>query len=227
MHIVQRMVSLGRAARSKANVRVRQPLALVIVVPRTEEELHALKANISEKISYSVRPNLPVLGPKFGKRIKEISDAITLSNPVEIVDVIRKGEAVTLNGYELSGSDLIVDIEPIEGWAAAEDSGYLTLIDTSITPELRSEGLSREIVRRLQDLRRTANLDVTDRVDVFYNITEDSLELDEVIKTHLLYIASETLALSIQSNEPLESSTQIDTTIEEMEITFALRASTQ
>ena len=245
MHIVQRMVSLGRAARSKANVRVRQPLALVIVVPRTEEELHALKrlspiiaeelnvkdvdvkANISEKISYSVRPNLPVLGPKFGKRIKEISDAITLSNPVEIVDVIRKGEAVTLNGYELSGSDLIVDIEPIEGWAAAEDSGYLTLIDTSITPELRSEGLSREIVRRLQDLRRTANLDVTDRVDIFYNITEDSLELDEVIKTHLQYIASETLALSIQSNEPLQPSTQIDTTIEEMEITFALRASTQ
>ncbi len=244
MHVVQRMVSLGRAARSKANVRVRQPLALAIVVPRNEEELHALKrlnhiiaeelnvknveveSDISEKISYSIRPNLPVLGPKFGKQIKEISAAIASNNPVEIVDTIRKGESLLLDGYELSGGDLIVDIEPIEGWAAAEDGGYLTLIDISITSELRSEGLSREIVRRIQDLRRTANLDVADRIDVYYNINESSFELDEVIETHRQYIASETLALSIQSNEPLENATQIDTSIEGMKINFALNVST-
>ena len=235
--IVQRMVSLGRGARSKAQTRVRQPLATALLVPRTSaerdalerlreqvaEELNVKSVEVSEdpgtRLSYTLRPNLPVLGPKFGSEVGKIRAALAAADGAEVARSMRAGEPITLDGYELAASDVLVSVEAAEGWAAAEDSGYVTLIDTQLTPELEAEGLARELVRRLQDLRREAGLDVSDRIRVTY---EGDDEIASVLAAHGGYVADETLALSIDraSSEPGASSTQAD--IEGHAVTLAL-----
>ena len=240
MAAVQRMVSLGRAARSSAQLRVRQPLGTAVLVPRTATERGALERHApliadelnvnavevledaGDRVSYTLRPNLPVLGPRFGREVGKIRDALDQAEAAPIVRAMRAGEPVQLGEFELGGGDILVGVEAVDGWAAAEDGGYVALLDTTITPELRSEGLARELVRRLQDLRREAGLQVSDRIEVRY-AASDAPAMEQAFAEHGDHIAEETLALSLEAGSAESDWAKIVAKIDGLEVTLALR----
>ncbi|MDO9446144.1 MAG: DUF5915 domain-containing protein, partial [Dehalococcoidia bacterium] len=227
--LVQRMVSLGRGARAKAQTKVRQPLARAILVPRNAAEVERLarfadqvadELNVKvvevvddpgDRLNYSLRPNLPVLGPKFGAEVGKVRQALGAADPVAVVRAMRAGQPVDLGGYTLAGSDILVGVEATEGWAAAEESGYAALVDTTVTAELHAEGIARELVRRIQDLRRDAGLEVSDRIRVAYQ--SDDL-VRRVMAEHHDYISGETLALAIEDVTPPSNATRFEGEVE-------------
>ena len=213
--LVQRMVSLGRATRAKAQTKVRQPLASAVLVPRTEAERGALtrladqiaeELNVKavevitdpgDRLAYTIRPNLPVLGPRFGADVGKVRGWLMVRDPAEVARAMRAGQPIELTSeISLGPTDVLVSVEAAEGWAAQEESGYAALVDTTVTPELEAEGLAREIVRRLQDLRREAGLDVGDRIRVTYRAAEP---VASALATHAASIAEDTLASSFEA----------------------------
>ena len=150
--LVQRMVSLGRGARSRAGIKVRQPLGSAVLIPRSAAELTALErlapqvadelnvqrveavADAGERLVYSLRPNLPALGPRYGREVGRIRAAIADADPGALVATMRAEGSLHLDGFDLSASDVLVDVEAAEGWSAAEDAGYSALVETTLTP---------------------------------------------------------------------------------------------
>ncbi|MCY4616623.1 MAG: DUF5915 domain-containing protein, partial [Chloroflexi bacterium] len=129
--------------------------------------------------------------------------------------------SLELDGFDLSASDILVDVEAAEGWSAAEDAGYSALVETALTPELVAEGIARDVVRRLQDLRREAGLDITDRIHVRYEGGED---LRAVLDTHGEYVSGETLALSLEplDGDAPDSAASTETSIEGIAVRLLL-----
>ena len=210
--VVQRMVSLARAARSKAGIKVRQPLASAVLTPRSAaereslarhteqiaDELNVKAVTIEEtpgdRVRYAITPNLPVLGPIHGRELPAVRAAIAELDPAATAATMRAGQPVQAGGYAIEPGGLRVAVEAAEGWSAAEDGGHLALVATELSPELAAEGLARDLVRRLQDLRREAGLDVSDRIHVRY---EGDDAIAAVAAAHGDYVAAETLALSL------------------------------
>jgi isoleucyl-tRNA synthetase len=242
MALVQRMVSLGRGARSKAQVKVRQPLAVAVLVPRRAEERAALERfaaqvadelnvkrvevveDAGDRLTYTIRPNLPLLGPRLGGDVGKVRQALAGADPREVVARMRGGQAVTVAGVDLAPAEILVAVEAAEGWAAAEEGGYAALIDTRVTPELEAEGMARELVRRLQELRRTAGLEVSDRIRVTYLPADAGADgIREVFARHGDYIAAETLALGIEEGAPPEGAASVEAKIDGAGVTLALR----
>jgi isoleucyl-tRNA synthetase len=200
--LVQRMVSLGRAARQQANARVRQPLAEAVLVPRTEVERDALQ-----------------------RLADQVADELTINaaDAAQIASRMRAGEPLRLGDFDLAAGDLLVSVDAADGWSAAEEAGYVALVDTRVTPELEAEGMARELVRRLQDLRREAGLEVTDRIRVTWR-GDDAV--GKVFAEHGPTIADEVLALSLDAGDgngavPGGASTEAD--IEGHAVTLALQ----
>ena len=211
--IVRRMVSLGRSARSAAQLRVRQPLATAVLIPRTEAEREALEQlagqvadelNVKaievvldggDRLSYRIRPNLPLLGPRYGAELRRVRAAIEAADATELAAKMRAGQAITLDGFELSAGDLLVNVEAREGWAAAEDSGYAVLVDTAVTPELAAEGLARELVRAIQHQRQTRDYEISDRIRTEYY---GGLLIQRAVEQHEDYIRAETLSRTLE-----------------------------
>jgi isoleucyl-tRNA synthetase len=238
--LVQRMVSLGRAARQQSDLRVRQPLAEAVLVPRTDAERDALtrladqvadELNVKavtvvatdERLRYSLRPNLPVLGPRFGAALGPLRQAIGAADAAEVARRMRAGEPLGIGEYDLTPADLLVGVEATEGWSAAEEAGYVALVDARITPELESEGLAREIIRRLQDLRREAALEVTDRIRVVWR---GDAVIGKVMADHGPTIAEEVLARSLDAGDgpdaPAPAGFTTDVDIEGHAVTLAI-----
>jgi isoleucyl-tRNA synthetase len=209
IRLVQRVVSLGRAARAKGNLKVRQPLQAVYVrVPRTEEArvLQALADQVLEELNlkelriaseseglfeYSVKPNLPVVGPKYGSEVGRITRAINAANPEELARKAASGQSVNLDGIELQPNELLITLSGKPGYAVAEEAGYAVAITTEVTPELADEGLARELVRRIQEMRKSAGFEIADRITLSYDGGED---VARVMQTWGGYIQQETLA---------------------------------
>ena len=236
--LVQRMVSLGRGARAKAQVRVRQPLAEAVLVPRNDAERRALErlaAQIAEelnvkrvvvltdpgdRLAYTLRPNLPVLGPKFGAEVGAVRGALQQADAAATVAAMRAGDPIAVGGFTLAPTDVLVTVDAAAGWAAQEESGYAALVDTTLTPDLLAEGTAREIVRRLQDLRRDAGLDVSDRIHVTYRAGEP---VRSAMVSHGAMIAEEVLALSLEASNAPSGDASVDADIDGVAATFALR----
>ncbi len=236
--LVQRMVSLGRGARAKAQTKVRQPLAAAILVPRNEAERSALErlapqiaeelnvkrveavTDPGDRLSYTLRPNLPVLGPKFGQQVGAVRGALQQADATAIVAAMRAGDPIEVGGFTLAPTDVLVAVEASEGWAAQEESGYAALIDTTLTPELLAEGIAREVVRRLQDLRRDAGLDVSDRIHVAYRA---GAPVATVMASHGAMISEEVLALSLEASDAPDGDARADADIDGVEAVFTLR----
>jgi isoleucyl-tRNA synthetase len=221
--LVQRMVSLGRAARQHANARVRQPLATAVLLPRAEGEraaLTRLAAQVADELNvkvvevgatdarlrYSLRPNLPVLGPRFGGDLPRVRAAIAAADAAAVAARMRAGEPLAIGDpsapgadrLDLAAGDVLVSVEAVEGWSAAEEAGYVVLVDTRVTAALAGEGFARELVRHLQELRREAGLEVTDRIRVTWR-GDDAV--GRVLAEHGPAIAEEVLALSIDAGD--------------------------
>jgi isoleucyl-tRNA synthetase len=218
MATAQEIVGLGRAARDRANVLVRQPLArLYVRVPdalaaRRVEQLREIildELNVrdltfaseqEEFVDYTVRPNLPVLGPRYGKRLAALRAGLEAMIPAEVAAAVHAGRTVrvAIDGetVELAPDDLLVSARERPGYAAMAENGYLVALDTRITPELRQEGWIRQVVRRVNDWRKLGGFNVDDRVVIRY---QASPELAAALDRFGDFVRSETLAASLMS----------------------------
>jgi isoleucyl-tRNA synthetase len=158
----------------------------------------------SEFVSYSIRPNLPVLGPKYGRSVPQVRAALEALPPAEVAGRVAAGESIELildgRTVSLSPEEVLVSAREREGYAAMSAAGYLVVLDAHLTRDLVYEGLSRQVVRRLNDWRRSAGFTIEDRVAVRY---QASSELAEAIKEFKQYIKQETLATSLEES-PLD-----------------------
>jgi isoleucyl-tRNA synthetase len=222
MALILRLVSLGHAARNKANRKLRQPLAEVAfavgsdkerdVVLRYAElignELNVKSVRLldatAEVISYQLKPLPKQLGQKYGSRFPATRDAILSLDPRTASTQLQAGESVEVyvNGdkFEILPEEVEVIVEAREGFSTASEGSYLAALKTELTHELELEGLAREFVRRVQNLRKSADLKVDERIEVQYSSSE---RLAEAAKFHEAYITEETLATSLkQAKKP-------------------------
>src|ERR671918_114656 len=220
MGLVRKLVTVGRAARTDAGFRVRQPLArALIVIPSKDaadlagleglvaEELNVktveLAQGVGELVSYTVKPNFRALGPRFGRQVEDIRAALARSDPREIVaDIESSGRSsLEVDGetIELSADELDVRGEGRAGFSLAQEGPYGVALDVEITPELRREGIAREVVRGIQDLRKSTGLEVDDRIELW--MASSDRDATEALEAHRDFIAAEVLATSVRIGE--------------------------
>jgi isoleucyl-tRNA synthetase len=217
VRLVMRLASLGRSARSKASIKVRQPVSRVYVkvrAPVEEDALRKLESQLAEELNvrevvpihdeadflrYEVKPNLPVLGPKYGSAVGEIQRALAAQDANAVVASIAAGHTIELAGHALEPGELLVTAVEKEGFASAQEGGYVVVVDTELTPELRDEGLARELVHRIQNLRRDAGFDIADRITTYW---QGGPEFGHVIEAHDGYIRGETLSVDLIEGAP-------------------------
>jgi isoleucyl-tRNA synthetase len=213
MAAVRHIVELGRRVRTETKMRVRQPLleavvhfagdhaALEPLLDLVVEELNVkqvLFAESAEQLGrWRAKPNFKVLGPRLGPGVKDAATALERDDG-SLAAALAHGETVRLDvggdGIELAPGDVDLVQETIEGWGVASDGGITVALELELTPELRLEGLARELVRAVQDARKAAGLDVGDRIVLGLHVQGLAVE---ALGTHRGWIAAETLAVDV------------------------------
>ena len=206
------IVVMGRACRNNANIKNRQPIAKMFVKASYElsdfyttiiaEELNVKKVeftdNIENFISYNFKPQLKTVGPKYGKLLNGIRQALTELDGNQAMSQLRaEGELkLDINGNEvvLSESDLLIETAQMEGYVTESDNEIAVVLDTNLTPELIEEGFVREIISKIQTMRKEAGFEVMDKIHV---CVKDNQVIEDVMKTHAEEIQSEVLAEDI------------------------------
>jgi len=224
MDKVMEAVTLARALRQERNLKVRQPLAAMTwVVPdeSSEEALAPFLQIIADELNVkSVRlrhddrdlvtrsavPNLKLLGPRVGKRIPEISKAISALTD-EQIQRIESGEPLRHDDLEFSLEDILVRRNEKPGLVMKSDGFMTVALDTELTDELLAEGMAREVVHHIQNLRKQSGFEITDRIAV--HVVPDSVELEQSLRVHEEYVRRETLALRLEYNS-ITSGTRLD-----------------
>jgi isoleucyl-tRNA synthetase len=215
MAAVQRTVRLGHAARSAGKVKVRQPLRRAVIVANEAEragidaraDLVTAELNVKELdfvseqgdlVTYEVKPNYRALGPRFGKRMPQVAAAVAALDPAHVASTLAEGGqiGIAIDGtdHTLGPDELTMALRPLEGYEVEAEAGHAVALQLEIDEELRREGLAREIVRTVQNARKEAGLEITDRIAL--GLGGDP-ELVEVAREHESYIAGETLASSV------------------------------
>jgi len=214
-------VGLGRAARNSSKLKVRQPLARILVrvpdeaaaaaVRRHEDQILdelnvkrlELLARDATLVSYRIKPNLPVIGKRYGKLIPAIRQYLASADGAAIAAAVARGETqqfrVDGRDVAIEPGDLLVESASAEGFACAEEGGYLVGLDTALDDELKREGLARELVRAVQDARKQAGLEVSDRIEL---IVEGDEPVAAALRAHRDYVMSETLASKWRAPSP-------------------------
>jgi isoleucyl-tRNA synthetase len=245
--LAMRLSGLGRSARSKAGIKVRQPLEKALVrlrsaderdlldqvVPQIQEELNVKELVVirddDEVLELKLRPNTALLGPKYGARLNQVLEAISKADarevhskltappPPSLMDRLRgkhdpqsrqalqkaEGPArqVAVGDFILEPLEVSVATSEREGFSVASEGGYTVAVTTAVSRELALEGLAREMVHRIQNMRRSAGFDIADRIATYY---DGPGELEEVVAAHGDYIRQETLSRSIEKAAPPE-----------------------
>lgn len=211
--VIQRLVSLGRAAREQSKVRVRQPLSRLLVRVPTDaaadaarkhsaqilEELNVRElefiARDAELVTYRLKPNLPKIGKQLGKRIPAVRKALENADAGAIATAVAAGNDFTLElpdeTLTFGPEDVLIETESAEGYSSAEEAGYLVALDTALDDDLVREGLAREMVRTIQDGRKQAGLEIADRIGL---CIDGGGDVAAVLGEHRDYIMAETLA---------------------------------
>jgi isoleucyl-tRNA synthetase len=224
--LIQFLVSLGRSARAKANIKVRQPLQTAHIFVFSDEqketvlrltdqiidELNVKDVQLIEEESdffeYQVRPHLPTLGPKYGSELGPLQRALARADKAYVGREARIGHAVEVDSFVLEPNEILVTVSGKPGYAVAE-AGYAVAVTTEITPELADEGLARELVRHIQELRKSAGFDIADRIHLGF---DGDTDIHRVMSAWRGYIGQETLAEAIVkgTNGGHEESLDID-----------------
>jgi isoleucyl-tRNA synthetase len=241
MALVMKLVSLGHSARQKANRKVRQPLAEAAFALGRPDERHAVETyadlitdelNVkrvrlldasSEAATFILKPLPKQLGQKYGGKFPAIQKAILALDAASAAPHLLSGRPlqVTANGetFDILPDEVEVRAEAKAGFAVAADGAYLAALVTDLTPELVREGLAREFVRRVQDLRKTAGLEVADRIKLY---VEASPGLKEAIEAHRDYVTAETLTTDLTYGEPLPASATVTDEFDGEKVTVGL-----
>ena len=210
------VVTLGHSIRASSNLKVRQPLSKAIVVvghdrqdsvKRTADiiadELNVKSVELAEDeaalVTYKLLPDNKKLGPKFGAKFPQVRSALQSADSFAVAHAVRSGQRVTLGEFVLAPDEILVTPQPREGFAIASENGVVVALDTHVTPELKQEGQAREVVRRVQDLRKTAGFEISDHIALAYQADG---EMKATIEQWSDYIKSETLADELHVGEP-------------------------
>ncbi len=214
MHLAQEVVYLIRSVRVKNNLKVRQPLRQILVPVLSEreknmllkvkdiilEEVNVKELNIIEGDSAIIvkkaKPNFKSIGPKFGKMVKDVQKAILSLDSSAIRELETTG-ASTIGGFDISREDVEIYTENIEGWIVDSHDNITIALDTNIDEDLLNEGIAREFISRVQNLRRTADLEVSDKVEIYLDAPE---KISAAVRENLEYILNETSGISVQSS---------------------------
>ena len=215
MDLVRDVCSLGRDARETANIKVRQPINEVILDANVKdiignldsiikEELNvkeiAYKDDMTEYLTYTLKPNFKVLGKELGPKIKSLQGELRNLSSEYAFSVSKKPLTIKLEGedFVLTTENTITTIDVKDGYVASNDSKTCVVLDTNLTDELILEGLAREIVRTIQNLRKEMDFVITDHINVYYSGNE---KIDKMINMYKGYVMGETLAESITKKE--------------------------
>jgi isoleucyl-tRNA synthetase len=221
MRLVMRLASLGHSARNQAAMKVRQPLAEAAFSVGSMKEAHALEkyadlladelnvkrvtalGSAGEAVSYSLNPLPKQLGGKYKSQFPEVRKAIIALDPQKAAQDLLSGEPifVSVGGetLEILPDEVEVRAEALTGLVVASEGAYMAALKTDLTPELVREGLAREFVRRVQDLRKQSEFDIADRIYMHVNASEN---LTQAIQEYQDYIMGETLTLELKSGDP-------------------------
>ena len=217
MNLVRDVCSLGRNAREDAGIKVRQPLNFIIVPSIFKSVIGTLDSIIKEELNikeimyeedmslymdYIVKPNFKVVGKIFGPKIKEFQELVATFN-INDVNQIKAGYYTTdFNGEKLEiTSDMITTtLKNKEGYKSATNGNISVVLETTLTDDLLLEGLAREVVRKVQSLRKEADFIITDRITLYYNGND---LLDKMIATYEEYVKEETLSIELIKDENL------------------------
>ena len=230
MALVRRLVELGRAARAASSVRTRQPLGRALVAASGWDDLPvglrdevAAELNVGELLALGdatgslvdvhVKANFRALGKRFGKGTQPVAAAVAAADPRVLVDSLRADgrTAVEVEGesIEIRGEDVIVTESPREGWAVESGGGETVALDLELTPALVRAGLAREVVRHVQEARKSAGLQVSDRIALQWESA--SPQVAQVMAEHGATIADEVLATSLREGLDPDVLVRIDT----------------
>lgn len=213
MDLAYKIVKLGRSARNGANIKNRQPLSEMLVSTKSlpeyygdiiKEELNIkmvqFGADLSKYVNFEIKPNLPVLGRAYGRFIPAIRKAISEKNQMDLAQAINNGDSVFIDveGCEdqikLTSENLLVTMQGLEGFAFAGEGEVGVVLDTNITQELKEEGYVREILSKVQNLRKDSGFEVADKIKLYVSGNE---MLQEVIRKFEDHIKKETLSLEV------------------------------
>lgn len=215
MDLAYKIVKLGRSARNNANIKNRQPLQKILVSGEDlsiyyhsiiKEELNIkeieFNSDISKYVSFDIKPNLPVIGKEYGKHIPSIRKFLTESNQMELVSKLNDGLSVDLDLGEkvisLNKENLLINMNGLEGYAFSGEGTIGIVLDTTITDVLKEEGFVREIISKIQNLRKEKNFEVSDKINIY---VKDSESLINIIEKYKNIIMKETLTTNINLNE--------------------------
>ena len=219
MGLARQVSSLGLSARNSAGLKVRQPLAAVLVyagekrslddemVEIVKDELNVkdfrFVENATDLVTYNILPDNKLLGPKFSAQFPKVRDALQVLDPIKVADSVASGLPVTIEvdgeDIDIAPGEIMVTTQPQEGFVVASDKFITVAVDAEITPELQAEGLAREIVRRIQAMRKEAGFNIEDRITTYYRAEG---ELAEVFRTWADYIKAETLTTELLPDTP-------------------------
>ena len=215
MEAVRRTVELGRAGRAQSGVKMRQPLSRAVVVASGDErrwiesqaalvqaELNVRELEFvseeAELVRYAVKPNYRTLGPRFGSGMPAAASAVAALDPDRVTESLASGEPIVVSvegsDHTLSEEDLLMEMEPLEGYQVEAQSGHAVALSLELDEGLVAEGIAREVVHAVQNARKNAGLEITDRITL--DLGGDP-ELIAAAEAHSGYVAGEVLATSL------------------------------
>ena len=209
--LTRRIVELGRATRAESGIKIRQPLGRALIaasgwakLPEAMREQIADELNVlslqdiatadGDLVDISVKANFKSLGAKFGGAVQEIAKAIASADATSLVKTLRSTGSTTVGTWEIALDDLVITEVPKSGWSVSSHDGESVALDLELTPALIAAGNVREVIRFIQERRKSDGLDISDRISVTWNANE---EMAAAIETDLAHIADEVLALSM------------------------------
>lgn len=227
MESAQIISSLVLSLRAKEKIKVRQPLQKIMIPIDSESQKNEILAvadliksevnvkevevleDASDILVKQIKPNFKVLGPRFGKDMKAIAQIVNNFTASDIKNIEQNGILeVEVNGKNitLERTDVEITSQDIEGWLVANDGALTVALDVTITEELRKEGIARELINRIQNLRKDSGFEVTDRIDVTFQKDENIVK---AVEANLAYIKSETLTNELKIIDKLEDGIEI------------------
>ena len=221
MDLAYKIVKLGRSARNSANIKNRQPLSEMLIsidnLPKyyediVKEELNVKKvelgAEMSKYVDFEIKPNLPVLGKEYGKLIPQIRAKLAEMNQMDLATKVKTGKSEYIEigdtQIELTADNLLVTMQGKEGFAFSGEGEIGVILETTITPELRKEGYVREVLSKVQNMRKDKGFEVLDNINLYVAGSE---ELEAVIKENEELIKHDTLAKKVVYHEERDNYT--------------------
>lgn len=225
-HLAQNITSMVFSLRKKENVKVRQPLQKVLIPvldKKTEEQILAVAELIKQEVNVKelqlinaeeashlivkqIKPNFKTLGSRLGKDMKVVGNEINNLSTEQISSLEREGK-IDIQGYEITLNDVEISTKDIPGWTVTSDGKTTVALDLKMTDELKSEGIAREFINRIQNLRKEKDFDLTDRINI---VLEENTPFLEQIKQNETYISSEVLSNKIEIVSSLSNFNEID-----------------